>query len=113
MPAITVRGVTLLPPRTLPRPTLRSWYPLWPTTFPTLPPLGRLGHLGFVMVRGQAGGGIKQHGVFLLRGAGGTDGGASSSYDRRESPEMQAANNYIRNGYYAEAMNCSGRHCPH
>ena len=32
-------------------------------------------------------------------------GGASSSYDRRESPEMQAANNYIRNGYYAEAMN--------
>lgn len=38
-------------------------------------------------------------------GFGGTYGGASSSYDRRESPEMQAANNYIRNGYYAEAMN--------
>ena len=38
-------------------------------------------------------------------GFGGTYGGASSSYDRRESPEMQAANNYILNGYYAEAMN--------
>lgn len=38
-------------------------------------------------------------------GFGGTYGGASSSYDRRESPEMQAANNYIRNGYYAEALN--------
>ena len=32
---------------------------------------------GFVMVRGQAGGGIKQHGVFLLRGAGGPGGNAA------------------------------------
>ena len=29
------------------------------------------------MVRGQAGGGIKQHGVFLLRGAGGPGGNAA------------------------------------
>ncbi|MEE0801421.1 MAG: J domain-containing protein [Gemmiger sp.] len=30
---------------------------------------------------------------------------AGSSYGRQESPEMQAANNYIRNGYYTEALN--------
>ena len=32
---------------------------------------------GFVMVRGQAGGGIKQHGVFQLWGAGGPGGNAA------------------------------------
>ncbi|MDD4850831.1 MAG: J domain-containing protein [Gemmiger sp.] len=35
-------------------------------------------------------------------------GGNSEGYERtnsRDTPEMQAANNYIRNGYYQEAMN--------
>ena len=45
--------------------------------------------------------------VMRMRSGGGSSASSSgsSSYDRRESPEMQAANNYIRNGYYAEAMN--------
>lgn len=42
-------------------------------------------------------------------GFGGTYGGAGSGYGShttgQESPEMQAANNYIRNGYYQEALN--------
>ena len=32
-------------------------------------------------------------------------GGYGGQGARRESPEMQAANNYIRNGYYQEALN--------
>ena len=35
----------------------------------------------------------------------GSTGGSRSGYSGQESPEMQAANNYIRNGYYQEALN--------
>ncbi len=35
----------------------------------------------------------------------GGDAGGSARSGGQESPEMQAANNYIRNGYYQEAMN--------
>ena len=57
------------------------------------------------VMRMRSGGGSSAPSSDLPFGFGGTYGGASSSYDRRESPEMQAANNYIRNGYYAEALN--------
>ena len=34
-----------------------------------------------------------------------TNGGYSAQGSGRDTPEMQAANNYIRNGYYQEALN--------
>ncbi|MDD6320550.1 MAG: J domain-containing protein [Oscillospiraceae bacterium] len=37
--------------------------------------------------------------------ANGGYGSYGGGYSRQESPEMQAANNYIRNGYYQEAIN--------
>ncbi|MGN0976041.1 MAG: DnaJ domain-containing protein [Gemmiger sp.] len=35
----------------------------------------------------------------------GANGGSNTYSDQREGPELQAAGNYIRNGYYQEALN--------